>query len=638
MSAPDNTSDWIENNQQALSGELAWLRSVLENAAAEGAAENIEAPSVSAFTLDFLAEQFQLSVFERAIVLLCAGIELQSDISALCAEVQGNPRCDYPTFGLAMAVLPEAHWSALSPASPLRYWQLLQVADPDHITTSRLTLDERLLHFLLGAGSLDQRLADLARPMKQSDSLPPSQQQQRERLTNLWSDPHGELPLIIIQGNDPVAGRNVAAHACAQLGLQPLVMMADDIPAAAAERSRLARLLTREYLLARTALLMDAPETAPPQLAPFLEQLACPLVLLGERPSLLQHRSTVIEVNKPTAEEQRDLWRRALDNAETFDASELLPLAAQFDFSCADIASTAETIQSELKPGTPLKAALWQNCRRHSRNGLDHLAQRITPHAGWDDLILPQGQKAILRHISRQVQHRATVYEAWNFAGKSERGLGISALFAGESGTGKTMAAEVLAADLNLDLYRIDLSSVVSKYIGETEKNLERLFRAAESSGAILLFDEADALFGKRSDVKDSHDRYANIELAYLLQRMEAYRGLSILTSNMKSALDTAFLRRIRFVVQFPFPDTAQRNEIWQRVFPDNLPRAPLNLDQLARLHVAGGNIRNIAMNAAFLAAEKREPLSMADLAHAARMEYAKLEKPLNEAELGKWA
>ena len=200
------------------------------------------------------------------------------------------------------------------------------------------------------------------------------------------------------------------------------------------------------------------------------------------------------------------------------------------------------------------------------------------------------------------------------------------------------MAAEVLAADLNLDLYRIDLSSVVSKYIGETEKNLERLFRAAESSGAILLFDEADALFGKRSDVKDSHDRYANIELAYLLQRMEAYRGLSILTSNMKSALDNAFLRRIRFVVQFPFPDTAQRNEIWQRVFPDNLPRAPLNLDQLARLHVAGGNIRNIAMNAAFLAAEKREPLSMADLAHAARMEYAKLEKPLNEAELGKWA
>jgi SpoVK/Ycf46/Vps4 family AAA+-type ATPase len=242
-----------------------------------------------------------------------------------------------------------------------------------------------------------------------------------------------------------------------------------------------------------------------------------------------------------------------------------------------------------------------------------------------------------LRDISRQVHHRATVYEAWGFASKSERGLGISALFSGESGTGKTMAAEVLAGELDLDLYRIDLSSVVSKYIGETEKNLERLFRAAETSGAILLFDEADALFGKRSDVKDSHDRYANIELAYLLQRMEAYRGLSILTSNMKSSLDTAFLRRIRFVVQFPFPDLGQRNEIWRRVLPDSLPRTELRTEQLARLHVAGGNIRNIAMNAAFIAAEKGDPMCMADLAHATRMEFAKLEKPLNESELRNW-
>ncbi len=331
------------------------------------------------------------------------------------------------------------------------------------------------------------------------------------------------------------------------------------------------------------------------------------------------------------------MWREALDNTEPFDETELLSLAAQFNFSSVDIATSAEAVQIELKLGTPFKQALWQNCRQYSRGNLDHLAQRITPHAGWDDLILPKGQKSMLRDLSRQVRHRATVYEAWGFADKSERGLGISALFTGESGTGKTMAAEVLAADLNLDLYRIDLSSVVSKYIGETEKNLERLFSAAESSGAILLFDEADALFGKRSDVKDSHDRYANIELAYLLQRMESYRGLSILTSNMKSALDTAFMRRIRFVIQFPFPDVVQRNEIWQRVFPDNLPRSELNLEQLANLHVTGGNIRNIAMNAAFLAAEKGESLCMADLAHAARMEYAKLEKPLNEFTIRKW-
>jgi SpoVK/Ycf46/Vps4 family AAA+-type ATPase len=229
------------------------------------------------------------------------------------------------------------------------------------------------------------------------------------------------------------------------------------------------------------------------------------------------------------------------------------------------------------------------------------------------------------------------VYETWGFAAKSSRGLGISALFAGVSGTGKTMAAEVLANELQLDLYRIDLSQVVSKYIGETEKNLRRVFDAAEEGGAILLFDEADALFGKRSEVKDSHDRYANVEVSYLLQRMESYRGLAILTTNMKEALDSAFLRRIRFVVQFPFPDAEGRAEIWRRVFPAQTPTEGLDVLQLAHLNVAGGNIRNIALNAAFLAAESSQPVRMSHLKRAAGTEYAKLERPLSENETGGW-
>jgi SpoVK/Ycf46/Vps4 family AAA+-type ATPase len=239
--------------------------------------------------------------------------------------------------------------------------------------------------------------------------------------------------------------------------------------------------------------------------------------------------------------------------------------------------------------------------------------------------------------MSAHVRQRMTVYERWGFSGKGARGLGISALFAGESGTGKTMAAEVLAADLTLDLYRIDLSAVVSKYIGETEKNLRRVFDAAEQGGAILLFDEADALFGKRSEVKDSHDRYANIEVSYLLQRMEAYRGLAILTTNRREALDSAFLRRIRFIVRFPFPDAAQRAEIWRRIFPAATPTEQLDHAQLARLNVAGGNIRNVALNAAFLAADANEPVRMTHLLRAARTEYDKLEKPLTEAEIGGW-
>ena len=199
------------------------------------------------------------------------------------------------------------------------------------------------------------------------------------------------------------------------------------------------------------------------------------------------------------------------------------------------------------------------------------------------------------------------------------------------------MAAEVLAHELRLDLYRIDLSQVVSKYIGETEKNLRKVFDAAEAGGAILLFDEADALFGKRSEVKDSHDRYANIEVSYLLQRMEAYRGLAILTTNMKSAIDIAFLRRIRFVVQFPFPDITQRTEIWRRIFPARMPTEGLDFNKLARLNVAGGNIRNIALNAAFLAADEDKSVQMSHLLRAAKSEYAKLEKTLTEAEAGGW-
>jgi SpoVK/Ycf46/Vps4 family AAA+-type ATPase len=272
-----------------------------------------------------------------------------------------------------------------------------------------------------------------------------------------------------------------------------------------------------------------------------------------------------------------------------------------------------------------------------ARQHLDDLAQRIESAATWDDLVLPPPQLQTLREIATHVRRRAKVYESWGFAAKCARGLGISALFAGASGTGKTMAAEVLANELRLDLYRIDLSQVVSKYIGETEKNLRRVFDAAEEGGAVLLFDEADALFGKRSEVKDSHDRYANIEVSYLLQRMEAYRGLAILTTNMKNALDQAFLRRIRFIVQFPFPDQAQRAEIWRRIFPPTTPTDGLDVNKLARLNVAGGNIRNIALNAAFLAADEGASVRMVHLLRAARSEYAKLEKPLTEVEIGGW-
>jgi SpoVK/Ycf46/Vps4 family AAA+-type ATPase len=247
--------------------------------------------------------------------------------------------------------------------------------------------------------------------------------------------------------------------------------------------------------------------------------------------------------------------------------------------------------------------------------------------------VLADEQTRLLHQLADQVGQRSRVYEDWGFASKMSRGLGINALFVGESGTGKTMAAEVLAKDLHHNLYRIDLSAVVSKYIGETEKNLRRLFDGAEDGGVMLFFDEADALFGKRSEVRDSHDRYANIEINYLLQRMEAFRGVAILATNMKGALDTAFMRRLRFVITFPFPGAAERKQMWQKVFPSNVPTRELDYNRLAHFNLTGGSIHTIALNTAFLAAQVDTAVTMQLVLNATRAEFLKLERPINEAE-----
>ena len=581
---------------------------------------------------------FALSPFERDLLLLCAGIELDAEFAPLCAAAQGDPGRPWPSFALALAVLEAPHWSALAPDAPLRRWKLLEITSGATLTQGPLRIDERVLHHLAGVAHVDERLSGLVRRVPQPVSLAASHTSVMRTLVATWEAAGTELPLIQLCGA-PADCLPIASAAAAATGTAAAVIAADLLPSAPSELETLLTLWRREAMLSGLGVLVVEAEavsreearTRTALLGRLLDGLDGRVVLCDRLGRRFGRRSAVVlDVRHPQPQEQRAAWETVLGGPA--DA-----IAGQFSLSLSEIHTVAAEARARTTDAADPIALAWDLCRARLRARLDGLARRVEARAGWDQLVLPPIEIETLHAIAAQLRQRTTVYEHWGFAGHGSRGLGISALFHGPSGTGKTLAAEMLARSLRLDLYRIDLSSVVSKYIGETEANLRRVFDTAEESGAILLFDEADALFGKRSEVKDSHDRYANIEVSYLLQRMEEYRGLAVLTTNLKSALDTAFLRRLRFVVQFPFPDAAHRAAIWQAVFPPGVPTQGLDWHRLASLRVAGGNIRNIALNAAFLAADAGQSVGMAHVLAAARSEYAKLERPLTPTEVAGW-
>jgi hypothetical protein len=658
---------WQEANQRYLTTALRIVLEALECHAArsESAGESIRKAKMSTCAQDALAKIatkmsappalealgaiFCLSPFERDTLLLCAGMELDSKFRPLCAAAQGEPNRPWPTWSLALAALPNPHWSAITAAGPLRRWRLIEIGPGDLLTTSSLRIDERVLHYLTGISYLDDRLISIIEPVCATADLVPSHRLVTEHIIAKWlqTTNKSSLPVVQLWGDEFATMQSIAAAACADLGLKLHAISASTLPTAPAELEATWRLWERESALLSSALLLAFEESEPSNVAfentirRVIESARMPLIVTARTRWPIRRRPIIsFEVRKPSCAEQRATWEGMLGDASTELNGQLDRLVSQFNlnvptirFVCAN--AKANDQLPHLTCGLPIR--LWDACRIQARPQLRELGQCIEPTATWEDLVLPTLQLEVLHDIAVQVRNRAKVYETWGVARKSARGLGISALFFGPSGTGKTITAEVLANELRLDLFRIDLSAVVSKYIGETEKNLRRVFDAAEEGGAVLAFDEADALFGKRSEVKDSHDRYANIEISYLLQRMETYRGLAILTTNMKNALDTAFLRRIRFFVQFPFPDAAQRAEIWRRIFPKETPTADLDIVQLARLNVPGGNIRNIAVNGSFLAAESGEPVRMVHLLRAARAEYSKMEKSMTEAEVGGW-
>ena len=496
------------------------------------------APAGSA--LRAAAAIFGLGPAEQEILCLAAGCELDADVAAAVEALVGAPACE---VSIAAALRPGLAWDALCPEAPLRHWRLVELVGGGPLRRRALRIDERVLHFLLGNSYLDARLEGIVRVLPAETAAGP-QADLADRIARAWGG--GPLPVVLLAGGDGAGRRAVAAAAVAALGIRLFRLDAADIPADWTQRAALAVFLDRELALSAGAVLIDGDAAAGTR---FAELLSGPTILAARDPEPPEREPRLrLELPETGAVERRAAWQAALGERAAGLGPGLGEIAEHFALDAAGIRAAAAAALADplARPGEILDRA-WAAARAEGRRSLDGLAQRIEARAAWDDLVLPAEQAAQLRDLAGHLRQAWTVNQDWGWAERGARGLGVTALFAGDvrhrqdpggRGAGRASSA--------LDLYRIDLSQVVSKYIGETEKNLARIFAAAETGGAILLFDEADALFGKRSEVKDSHDRYANVEVSYLLQRMEAYRGLAILTTNQKSALDQAFLRRLR--------------------------------------------------------------------------------------------
>ncbi len=648
-----------QENLATLINATNYIRQYLENKLEDKALQPLP-PDVILPTsaLGRLCHIFNLTEFERDILLLCTALEIDPNLAELCAKLQGNPQLNYPTFALALATFPQASWSVLSSQNPLQCWRLIEIGTGLTLTQAPLRIEPDILSYLLGEVTFDRQLLGFVYPLPsylEEIPLAPSQEAIANQLVTIWSNISSLSPTLQLCGGELTAKYAIAKAVSVRFGFNLRVMSATVLSETPNDIYQIKQRWEREALLNNSVLLLECDDILLNEpkviflISQFLENLQTPaIVCSGERLQTKHNHLITFDIPQLSYQEQIEIWGTHLGTETDELKLEITKLVSQFNLSNKTIQAACQqlkTQKSKLKiedsthptPHTQHLKKLWDFCRTQARPQLEGLAQRIETSATWDDLVLPEQQSQVLTDIATHLRHKAKVYQEWGFASKGSRGLGIAALFYGDSGTGKTMAAEVLANEFHLDLYRIDLSAVVSKYIGETEKNLGRIFAAAESGGVILLFDEADALFGKRTEVQDSHDRHANVEVSYLLQRMEAYQGLAILTTNLKNTLDSAFLRRIRFMVAFPFPEAPSRTKIWQRIFPSQTPTQGLDYQLLGQLKVAGGNIRNIALNAAFIAADENEPVMMKHILQAAEREYLKLKRLLTDEETRGW-
>ena len=645
---------------RALADEIALMEEQIEEKSSRSLERGIK------LNLSRLAETFRLSRFERDAVLICAAFELDTRYERLYAYLQDDLTRKYPSPGLILNLLcdsPEEkvafrkHFLSDSPLIAGRILEVPGSGEQAPSMSSILGLNEGVLKYIMDIGlssshhglDLDQNLTSFG-----TEALLP--EDMKFRINNLAnrirSSGEGAVCfLCFLNGPRGPERKQIAELICrkagvglisAHLGLAPLEEIESKVSSAFLDAG-----------LRGFAVYIDGLDC--PNIDEARSQRSRSAVLRGLsdfdagafiagqnsfEPEDISHRSLfTLEVTVPDYQSRLQIWKKSL--GDSFDEAEISDLANKFRFTPgqirASVGAASNLAALEGREKTSLED-LYEGCRSQSGK-LSSLARRIKPRYAWGDIVLPLEKIRQLKDIQGHIKHRGRVYEEWGFGKRLSLGKGLNVLFSGPSGTGKTMAAEVMASELGLDLYKVDLSAVVSKYIGETEKNLSRIFAEAEGSNAILFFDEADAIFGKRTEVRDSHDRYANVEVSYLLQKMEEHEGVVITASNLKMNIDDAFLRRMQFTVDFPFPEEGERLRIWRGMMPEAAPVAgDLDLEFLARrLKVAGGNIRNIVVNAAFLAAEGSGIITMAHLVNAAKREFQKMGKVCGRDELGKY-
>ena len=596
-----------------------------------------------------LCDRLQLEESERDILLLCLLLELRPQLKFAIARIQQDPELIYPTFHLASILFQNFTFGVLRARSPLNEWQLVATNGARLLMESPLKLDPFVFLYLIGENDLDRELMDsvypVSDPVDDRATLYPGAREIVDRMANLplSNDPNVETPFVELCGTDRATRRQIAATVC-ETWKRPLYRAAAiSLPLNSRSLYQWQQRWKRQALLTQSILLLEIDsdeelnEPHKASLLQFLSECRTPVIVsAADRSPLSQRQKVSFEIPKLAFAERKKIWTNALDDRAAPLGGALDILADRFPLSPQSIATICHQAPP-FEAGIELANCLWDACRDRARLQFGNLAQRVETPLNWDDLVLPEDRFAALKEIVAMARNRYVVHHPWGFAGKKNRGLGLCALFTGQSGTGKTTAAEIIAKELNLDCYRVDLSAIASKYIGETEKNLKQIFDAAEAGSAMLLFDEADALFGKRGEVKEARDRYANQGVSYLLQRLEVYPGVAILTTNLKDSIDSAFERRLKFVVDFPFPDLAQRMEIWKKAFPPQTPTQDLDYERLAQLQVSGGSIANIALDAAFRAAEDREPVQMKHLLAAAIAEAKRMKRNLIGRETFGW-